>query len=54
MACQEEDLIKRIEEALLKIKVGNVYSIDLETCGLLEEVKKEILRLRSTRKVSED
>tara|TARA_Y100000310_G_C20207676_1_gene589828 strand:+ start:285 stop:446 length:162 start_codon:yes stop_codon:yes gene_type:complete len=46
MAKQEEDIIGRIEETLLKIKVGNVYNIDLETCELLEEVKEEILKLR--------
>ena len=42
----KDDLIEKADKIMKRIKSGNAFTIDLEACRLIEEMKKEIKRLR--------
>lgn len=46
----EEDLIQKVNAFIKRRMKGNAFSIDLEACRLLEQLKEEITRLREQKK----
>ena len=42
----KNDLIEKADKIIKRIKSGNAFTIDLEACRLIEEMRKEIKRLR--------
>ena len=42
----EDDLVEKANKAIKRIKNGNVFTMDLKACRLIEEMQKEIIKLR--------